>query len=77
MGNVKGRFILEFWCGYFPISMVLWSVQTCNVLCKVDHSPAKHELTSKAASESVILRLLQVGLAIIAKERSFGSLFEH
>jgi len=29
---------------------------------------AKHELTSKAASKGVLLRLLQVGPAIIAKE---------
>jgi len=30
---------------------------------------AKHELTSKAASKSGFLRLLQVGPAIIAKDR--------
>jgi len=32
----------------------------------------KHELTSKAASKSVLLRLFQVGPPIIAKDRSYG-----
>jgi len=36
---------------------------------------AKHELTSKAVSKTVFLRLLQVGSAIITK-CSFGSLLK-
>jgi len=37
---------------------------------------AKHGLTSKAASKSVLFRLLWAEPAIIAEERSFGSFFE-
>jgi len=45
--------------------------------CKLVYFPAKHELTSEVAGKSILLRLLQVRPAIIAKEHFFGSFSGH